>query len=411
MDTILGENEDTLQRLEAFIDQAAERLGHPARKAPFVEYVCGLLGGADRKNMERICAEVSPELVRGTAAYQRLHHFISESAWSDRELRRYATRYAVDAMEAHANVQAWIIDDTGIPKQGNHSVGVQRQYSGTLGKVDNCQVAVSLTLATEHHHAPVDFELYLPTSWTENPARRAQTKIPDSVSFKTKPQLALEMLRRAVEDDLPRGTVLADEAYGNDSAFRLGVRSLGLHYAVAVGAKTKIWKVDKLGRRCGEPVAVAEFAKAHMNDRSFRRYTWREGTAGPLSARFAFQRVVPFHDDGNDASSRERVWLICEWRDGDSEPAHFYFVSERPTKRKAVIRLLKERWRTERAYQDLKQEVGFDHFEGRGLRGWNHHASLALLCCAFLTAERARRFSPLRRQSLAQRANTLRIAA
>ena len=244
------------------------------------------------------------------------------------------------------------------------------------------------------HHVPVDFELYLPTSWAGDPDRRAEARIPDDVVFQTKPQLALAMLRRAVEANLRRGTVLADEGYGNAAEFRTGCRKLGLDYAVAVSATTRVWLVDALSRRHGDPLAARELAQRLAADRGFRRYTWREGTAAPLSARFAFMRVVPAADDGSEPRRRDRVWLVCEWRDGDDAPRHFHLATYKRMPFVQLVHLLKERWRTERVYQDLKGELGLDHFEGRRFRGWHHHVSVALCCFAFLAAERARASPP-----------------
>ncbi len=288
---------------------------------------------------------------------------------------------------------AWIVDDTGFLKQGKHSVGVQRQYTGSAGKVANCQIGVSLSIATPQDHVAVDFELYLPTCWANDAARRAEARIPDDV-FKTKPQLALAMLRRAVNAKLPRGTVLADEGYGGSPEFREGCRKLGLDFAVTVASTTRVWTVDALGRRNGDPLEARRLAQGLAAARAFRKYSWREGTAAPLHARFAFIRVVPAADDGRESRRRDRVWLVCEWRDGDEAPAHFHLATYKRMPFVQLVQLIKERWRTERVYQDMKGELGLDHFEGRRFRGWHHHVSVAIAAYAFLVAERARRFPP-----------------
>jgi SRSO17 transposase len=202
------------------------------------------------------------------------------------------------------------------------------------------------------------------------------------------------MLRRAVAADLPRGTVLADEAYGNSSESREGIRKLKLDFAAAINATTKVWVVDALGRRSGSALSVSAFAENAAARGQFRRLSWREGTQETLSARFAFARVVPVRDDGREPRHRERLWLVCEWRDGEKQPAHFYFATYRRVPYGFLVHLLKERWRTERVYQDLKGELGLDHFEGRRFPGWHHHVSVALACFAFVAAERARRFPP-----------------
>ena len=381
-------------RLRQYFDQIGDVLGNDGRRTNFALYACGLLGEAERKSMERIATRHVPDPDKADAAHQRVQHFITDSRWDDQAVRRTAARYALAEMTCIASVWAWIIDDTGFLKKGRHSVGVQRQYTGSAGKITNCQVGVSLTLATPQDHVPVNFELYLPESWAKDPERRAEARIPDQIRFKTKPQLALDMLRRAVAADLPRGTVLADEAYGNSSDFRDGVRKLKLDFAAAINSTTKVWVVDALGRRNGSPLSVSAFAENAVARGHFRRLSWREGTEQTLSARFAFARVVPIRDDGREPRRRERLWLVCEWRDGEEQPAHFYFATYRRVPYGFLVHLLKERWRTERVYQDLKGELGLDHFEGRRYPGWHHHVSVALACFAFVAAERARRFPP-----------------
>ena len=382
------------ERLTNYIDMIGDVLGTPQRRTNFARYSLGLIGDGTRKSMEPIAVRDCVDARKADAAHQRIQEFITDAAWIDHHVRVAAARYALEPIARAAPVWAWIIDDTGFLKKGEHSVGVQRQYTGSAGKVTNCQVGVSLTLATAQDHVPVDFELYLPESWTDVPARRMEAKIPDEIEFKTKPQLAVEMLRRAVADDLPRGTVLADEGYGNSVEFREACKQLKLNFAVAVRSTTKIWTVDALGRRRGAALEARQLAARLVEQRAFRRYTWRQGTAKPLTARFAFVRAVPIADDGCEPCKRDRVWLVCEWRDDETQPMHFHLLTYRRRPFEHLIQLLKERWRTERVYQDLKEEFGLDHFEGRRFRGWHHHVSCAIACFAFLAAERARRFSP-----------------
>jgi len=381
------------QRLHCFLDGIGEILGNPQRRENFARYALGLIGEGDRKSVEPIVARAGASVVHMDAAHQRLLHFVTDSAWDDLAVRLAAARYALAAMTQTAEPWAWIIDDTGFLKQGSHSVGVQRQYTGSAGKVTNCQIGVSLSIATPQDHVAIDFELYVPTCWANDRARRAEARIPPEVGFQTKSQLALAMLRRAVAANLPRGTVLADETYGN-AEFREGCRKLGLDFAVTVSATTRAWVVDALGRRHGDALPVRELAARLAEQGAFRRYTWREGTARPLTARFAFLRVVPAADDGREPRRRDRVWLVCEWRDDEDEPVHFHLATYKRMPFVQLVHLIKERWRTERLYEDLKGELGLDHFEGRRFRGWHHHVSVALCCFAFLVAERARAFPP-----------------
>jgi SRSO17 transposase len=382
------------ERLTSYLDMIGDVLGTPKRRTNFACYALGLIGDGARKSMEPIAVRDCVEVHKADAAHQRIQEFITDSTWNDHEVRAAAARYALESIARVAQVWAWIIDDTGFLKKGAHSVGVQRQYTGSAGKITNCQIGASLTLATPLAHVPVDFELYLPESWTDFPERRAEAKIPEEIEFKTKPQLALDMLRRAVANNLPRGTVLADEGYGNSVEFREGCKQLKLNFAVAVRSTTKVWAVDALGRRRGDSLEVRHLAARLASEGAFRRYTWRQGTAQPLAARFAFVRAVPLADDGCEPRKRDRVWVVCEWRDDEDHPAHFHLLTYRRRPFEHLIQLLKDRWHTERVYQDLKDEFGLDHFEGRRFRGWHHHVSCTLACFAFLAAERARRFPP-----------------
>lgn len=369
-------------------------LGNKKRRASFATYAMGLLGEGERKSMEPIAARAAEAPERVNAIHQQLGHFMNDSEWSDRAVRRAAARYGIAAMTVDDPISAWIFDDTGFPKQGTHSVGVQRQYTGSAGKVTNCQVGVSLSVATRSEHLPIDFELYLPKSWTEDAARRAEARIPEDETFKTKPELALRMVDRAIEDQIPRGTVLADEGYGNSSAFRRELRERGLDYAVAIAATTTVLIPERKGGVGRVKWSVREIADL-LGARRFHRTTWREGTRGGLSARFAMRRVVVAHDDGEPLDTREQVWLLMEWRDGEARPEHFHLATlPKKTSRKKLVRTVKERYRTERAYEDLKGELGLDHFEGRRFPGWHHHVSVALCCYAFVTAEKVRAFSP-----------------
>jgi SRSO17 transposase len=380
-------------RLETFLEDLGELLGDKRRRASFATYALGLLGEGERKSVEPIAARAVGSAKQVEAAHQRLLHFLSRSEWDDRAVRRFATRYALKFMTAEQPVEACIIDDTGFLKQGSHSVGVQRQYTGSAGKIANCQVGVSLSLATRSEHLPVDFELYLPTSWTEDDARRRAARIPDEVSFKTKPELALEMLSRAQQDGLPLGVVLADAGYGASSDFRLGLHRLGLPYSVGVASTSKVFEVREVVNRGGQAIDLRKLATKLEAKGKFQRFTWRTGSGGELAARFAMRRVTPCGEQGHELSERSTVWLLIEWRDDAAEPANYYFSSlPEDTTLDALVGITTQRWRTERAYQDLKGELGLDHFEGRSFRGWHHHISVVLSCYAFAVAERHRIF-------------------
>lgn len=399
------------RRLLEYFDRIGDVLGLEERKASYAVYAMGLFGNGDRKSMEPIAALADPDTARVNAQHQRVQHFVTDSPWSDRDVRREAAAYGVSALTKREPITHWIVDDTGFLKQGSHSVGVKRQYTGSAGKVTNCQVGVSLTVATPTEHLPIDFELYLPRDWTEDGTRRKEARIPDDVKFKTKLELALDMADRALADGVPPGMVLVDTAYGNSSRFRRELRKKGLPYGVAVNSTAKVWQLDKLDRRSGgRTMTVSEYANKIVERGGFRRTTWREGTKGRLSARFAARRVLPIADEGIARAEQESLWLLMEWEDGESGPNKFHLVTApQNVTKKWLVRQIKQRWRTERAYEDMKGQLGLDHFEGRRYPGWHHHISAVLSCYAFIVAERARRFPPAVRK--AHRDRTYAVAA
>jgi SRSO17 transposase len=323
--------------------------------------------------------------------HQRLLHFVVDSHWDDTAVRYRAADHVISAMTERESMSAWIVDDTGFLKQGTHSVGVQRQYTGSAGKVANCQIGVSLSVATLSEHAPIDFQLYLPKTWTSSPSRRREGGIPKNLQFQTKPELALTMLRRAVLQGIPPAPVLADSAYGTSHEFRREIRGMGLHYAVGVEPLLKVAVLDSKGKPNGEAVSVRELATRIHERGGFRRCTWRKGTKEDLTAKFAMRRVIVPNDG---AEEPEHQWLLIEWRDGESEPSNYFLATPYVRTKKQLVRLVMQRWRTERVYEDLKGELGLDHFEGRKFSGWHHHVSVALCCYAFIVAERVRHFPP-----------------
>lgn len=383
------------QRLDDYVAKIGDVLGDDGRRASFALYFLGVLGDGERKSVEPMVARAIPDPSAVDAGHQRLLHFLNDSPWSNHDVRRFAAWYAIRAMEEKSPIDCSILDDTGMLKQGKHSVGVQRQYTGSAGKIANCQIAVSLSVANGQEQLPVDFELYLPHTWTDDPVRRREARIPADVRFRTKPQLGLEMLRRAVEDGIPLGVLLGDTGYGNSYEFRKGVRDLGLDYAVAVNAETNVFVLDDAKALSDEKISVRDLAlRLCYRKKAYRRVTWREGTGGFLSSRFVFRRVVAAHDDGTDPATRPVEWLVAEWPDGEDQPTKFFLATLRKIGKKPLVRLIKERWRTERVYEDLKGELGFDHFEGRRWPGWHHHVSVVLTAYAFLAAEHARSFPP-----------------
>lgn len=380
-------------RLGKYFSTIGQLLNNKKRRESFAIYAMGLLGSAERKSAEPLAAAASGDPSECDAQHQRLLHFLGGSSWDDRAVRREAARYAIEALEAHERVRTWIIDDTGFLKQGKHSVGVQRQYTGSAGKVANCQIGVSLSVATQSAHVPIDFELYLPETWTSDWSRREECKIPHELAFRTKEELACEMIERAIEAKVPGDIVLADSWYGRSGKFRAFLRAHGLDYAVGILPNVKMHLVDKLDRRIGVEKTAKEIAEELGG--GLRRVTWRNGTMpgrrGKLSARFGLRRVQL-----DDASEPE--WLLIEQSTEDGALKCSLTTLPRSMSKKQIVRLFKERYRTERVYEEMKGELGLDHFEGRSYVGWHHHVSVALCCYAFVVAERMRHFSPSTRR-------------
>lgn len=381
-------------RLEQFFGRVGTHLKDWRKRESFAMYAFGILGDGERKSAEPIAARACADPSQTNNVHSKLCYFLGRSEWDDRDVRLEAARYAIEAVQKREPITTWIIDDTGFLKQGTHSVGVQRQYTGSAGKITNCQIGVSLAVATSAEQIPVDFDLYLPKTWAEDPALRAEAKIPDSVTFKTKIQLALEMIERAALAEIPGEIILADGAYGDSSDFRNTVRLLGFDFGVGIQSTVRVVRLDRLDRACGETTTVLELVTA-LGRKAFRKITWRHGSKAKLSSQFCFVRVKTMHDDGISVADREPLWLVAEWLDGEAKPTKFTLTTlPRRMSRKQIVRIFKERWRTERMYEDLKGELGLDHFEGRSFTGWHHHVSVVLCCYAFVVAERVSAFPP-----------------
>jgi len=392
-------------RFHAYIEHLSKATGHADRHAPLGEYCTGLLLPGERKSIEPIAARVAPAEVG--AKHQSLHHFVAKAPWSEADVLASVRSFVLPIMEKTAPIRAWIIDDTGIPKKGKHSVGVARQYCGELGKQDNCQVAVTLSLASDSASLPIALRLYLPEAWASDDERREKVGVPDEIVFQTKPRIALDQIRQAIADGVPQGVVLADAGYGNDTAFRNGLGTLGLTYVVGVQGSTAVWapgtaplaprkwsgqgRPTKLLRRDDKvkPIKLSELAKG-LSRKSWKTVRWREGSAGDLTGRFAAVRIRPSHRDYWRAEPWPEEWLLIEWPEGEDVPTK-YWLSTLPgdTPITALVDTAKLRWRIERDFQDLKQEIGLDHYEGRGWRGFHHHAALSIAAYGFLVAERS----------------------
>jgi SRSO17 transposase len=384
-------------RFATYVEGLSSVLGHADRVGPLRDYCTGLILPGERKSVEPMAAKTAP--ARTAAQHQSLLHFVGVASWSDEKVLAKVREMVLPSMERHEPIQAWIIDDTGFPKQGKHSVGVQHQYCGQLGKEANCQVAVSLSIANHSASLPVAYRLYLPKEWTKDKARRNKTGVPRDIVFKTKPEIALEQVRWACEAGLPRGVALMDGAYGTDSRLRTGMTALGVSYVVGIQPKILVWPPGTGPRRKGRPLnntgrrdepdlISAKRLALDLPKHAWRTIRWREGSAERLSSRFARVRVRVGHSQLMPESLSQE-WLLIEWPEGEAEPTK-YWLSTLPANIgfRQLVDLAKLRWRIERDYQELKQEVGLGHFEGRGWRGFHHHATMCIAAYGFLISER-----------------------
>jgi SRSO17 transposase len=402
-----------LQKLQAelgaFLDELMpDRLGNSRRRRWAEVYVRGLLLDGARKSIEPMAGRLRAiDRHAGDAIdyEQSLQQLINQSPWDDRCLR---DRLARKVVAAAGGGGALLIDDTGFPKQGTHSVGVARQYSGTLGKVGNCQVAVTLQYATERAVFCIDAALYLPEEWAADRTRLRTVGVPETVGFQPKWRIALGLLDRARANGLS-GPVLADSAYGDVTDFREALEAGRWAYSVGISSTLKVVAADQdfgevppyqgKGRPPSRPVgvragttsdSVKDWAQARAT--AFRRVTWREGSKGKLSSRFAAWRVRPAHRLSAGQEPGAACWLLVEWPEGEAAPTKFFFSNlPATTSLRGLVRTTKSRWWVEHSYKEMKDELGMDHFEGRGWVGWHHHVSLVMLAYAFVVLRRQRR--------------------
>ena len=387
-------------RLEAFADEMFDGATQRSEQRKWGgAYLRGLMLDGKRKSIEPMAARLED------GDEQCLQQFVNQSPWSWEVVRRNLAR----RMSAQIEPEAWIVDDTGFPKKGRWSVGVARQYSGTLGRVENCQVGVSINAATDAASYPLDWRIFLPAEWGSDAERRAKAHVPDAVAHEQKWRLALAMIDELRGWGLVAPLVCADAGYGEITAFREGLEEREIDYVVQAKAATSAYPEDvererPAGSGRGRPPAARYRAQPQSlkalavaaGPRAARDVTWREGSRGALRSRFVALRVRPAniglrraaHHADSDLAVR---WLLAEWPSGSDEPSD-YWLSSLPadTPLVTLVRLAKLRWRIEHDYRELKDALGLDHFEGRSFRGWHHHVTLVSVAHAFLTLERRR---------------------
>ncbi len=388
------------RRLQRFLEDLLEPMGRSERRQWARVYVQGLLLDGERKSIEPMAARVVG------ADVQALQQFVGQSPWEVEEVQR---RLALQVVDLLSEPEVWIVDETAFPKAGEHSVGVARQYCGTLGKVANCQVAVSLHWSSAEASCPILWRLYLPKQWLEDTERAAAVKLPSGIAYRSKTELALEVIDQALAWELPRLPVVADSFYGNDFGFRQALRERRLSYAVQVEPTTVVWTEDpkrpwptpnKTGRPRKYPPLEAlprpqdlRALAEQLSASAWRTVTWRQGSRGPQRSRFALVPVWAAHGwRKQQHPPRMAEWLLVEWPQDSKEPTKYWLAhwDGQPVGLRRFVRIARARWRVELDYRELKQELGLDHYEGRHWLGWHHHVCLVSIAYAFLRSEQAR---------------------
>src|ERR1700752_430590 len=372
-------------RFAAYVSELKKVVGHADRAGPLRDYCSGLLATEGRRSVEPMAAVTAA--ARVSAQHQKLLHFVANSEWSDEHMLAKVRDLVTPSFTRYGPIEVWIIDDTSFPKKGRHSVGVHHQYCGQLGKQANCQVVVTLSIANHHGSLPIAYQLYLPRAWTDNKSRRAKTHVPRSIRFKTKPQIAREQIRAAVAAKVAPGIVLMDASYGTNGGLRRAIAGLGLRYVAAIVSTIKVRPVGE-----GDPkpkrVSVEALARS-LPKNAWRTITWREGSNAKLRSRFARVRVHAAPMRGEARFPEET--LLIEWPKDEAAPTKFWLATvDQSMSFRALVDLAKLRWRFGRDYQELKQEIGLGHYEGRGWRGFHHHGTLSIAAYGFLISERER---------------------
>jgi SRSO17 transposase len=397
-DGLVGVAPEIKDRLAAYFADVASGLVRSEQRRNAELYARGLMEAGARKSLEPMVARLGG----GPVEYEALQHFLADSPWDPAVVDRAVAERVCAVIEP----AAWVLDDTGVPKDGKHSPGVKRQYSGTLGKIGNCQIAVSLHAVSAKGTVPLGFRLYLPEDWCADPVRRREAKIPAELEFQTKPALGAELVARAAGWKIRRAPVLGDQAYGNDARLRTRLHADGIDYVLSVGPESDVLAPGTVfvvpPRKPGsrgpaprvlqterKPQSIAELV-AGLDPDAFQTVAFRDIDGRQLVSRFAFVRVIAAHPVTRDRQAPRQEWLIVEWPEGHDAPSD-YWISNLPadTEPEQLARLARLRWMIELDYKQLKGELGLDHYEGRSYLGFHHHCTLVTAAHGFLTLERA----------------------
>jgi SRSO17 transposase len=401
---VAGVAPEVADRLAEYFADVVSGLGRVEQRRAAAVYARGLIEAGARKSLEPVVARLGG----GKVQYEALQHFLADSPWDPALVDRAVAERVCAAVQP----EAWVLDDTGIPKDGKRSPGVKRQYSGTLGKIGSCQIAVSLHAVGRQGTVPLGFRLYLPEEWCADPERRERAKVPEHVKFATKPALGGELVCRAAHWKIRRAPVLGDQAYGNDSKLRGRLDDDAIDYVLSVGGETEVFDPQtvfavpprKPGSRGPAPSverpdreaqSIAQLA-AGLGPDAFQTVAFRDNDAQQLHSRFALVRVIAAHPITHERRAPREEWLIVEWPQGSDEPTD-YWISNLPahTEPQRLARLARLRWMIELDYKQLKGELGLDHYEGRSYLGFHHHCTLVTAAHGFLTLERQ---NPFRRR-------------
>ena len=398
VEELVGVAPAVVDRLAGFFADVASGLVRSEQRWAAEYYARALMMEGARKSLEPLVTRMGGTSVE----YEALQHFLADSPWDPAVIDRAVAERVCAVIEP----MAWVLDDTGVPKDGKHSPGVKRQYSGTLGKIGSCQIAVSLHAVSTKGTVPLGFRLYLPEDWCADPVRRREAKIPASVAFATKPTLGGDLVARAAGWKVRRAPVLGDQAYGNDAKLRTRLHGDGIDYVLSVGPECDVYAPGTVfavpprtpGSRGpapsvlatdAQPRSIAEFV-AGLDPEALQTVAFRDLDGGQLVSRFAFLRVIAANPVDRLREEPREEWLIVEWPEGHEHPSD-YWISNLPasTEPEQLARLARLRWMIELDYKQLKGELGLDHYEGRSYAGFHHHCSLVTAAHGFLTLERA----------------------
>jgi len=378
---------NSVPQFARFMAPVVASLGRSERRRAATHYVEGLLMPGQRKSIEPMAARLGIDA-------QSLQQLVSSSPWSDEALWRALRQEVIPHLEP---LEAWVVDESGWLKQGQHSVGVSHQYCGAVGKQANCQVSVEVVVSDGGVAAPIAGRLYLPQNWAEDGKRRAEVGVPAEVQFQTKPELALDLIRQAQADGVPPAPILGDSVYGDSPDFREGVRQLGMEFMLQVTPTHKAWtqavptqrkRTRHYATEAVPPAQTLAEIVLGFPPQQWKNCSWKAANGQTRRTRLAWCEVHLQHRLRQGKEELEKVWLVVDWPSGDKEPYHYYLAHfHRPPGRARCLKLSRSRWHLEQYFQRSKDDLGLDHFEGRSWRGFHHHLALSALAYLFILTQ------------------------